>query len=192
MADSRTPEQEAERRSVSGIVEVHLLGFHLAVVYNPHLQSKNRGGGGKAGRAEGENFSETPAEKKGKACVVSAQSSHEAISCTTANATGGSGHIAPGRHPTPAGHAQPSSDDRNAKGAQTNVKLKDTPKRWKRARRVSPERSTPTTCTLRGKKVIPRNSETCTRQVRRQSNEKNLAARKRERTEHPHQTETHP
>lgn len=38
VADPRTPEQEAEGCGVGGVVEVHLLGLHLAVVHNPHLQ----------------------------------------------------------------------------------------------------------------------------------------------------------
>lgn len=67
MADVRTPKHEAEGRRVGGIVEVYLLGLHLAVVHNPHLLSQysvgheqgsavvvkrvgTPGGGGRAGR----------------------------------------------------------------------------------------------------------------------------------------------
>lgn len=53
VTDPCTPEQEAERRGEGGVVEVHLLGLHLAVVHNPHLhkkkkqgKKKERGGGG--------------------------------------------------------------------------------------------------------------------------------------------------
>lgn len=38
VADTGTPEQEAERGGVGGVVEVHLFGFHFAVVHDPHLQ----------------------------------------------------------------------------------------------------------------------------------------------------------
>lgn len=37
VTDTRTPEQEAEWGSVGGVVKVYLLGFHLAVVNDPHL-----------------------------------------------------------------------------------------------------------------------------------------------------------
>lgn len=42
VTDTRTPEQEAERGGVGGVVEVHLLGFHLAVVDDPYLQPANK------------------------------------------------------------------------------------------------------------------------------------------------------
>ena len=37
MADARAPEQETERRGIGGVLQVHLLGRHFAVIHDPHL-----------------------------------------------------------------------------------------------------------------------------------------------------------